>query len=99
MLLAGCCLPVVESKERVRAVLSSLGRALPAKRIAVNLSPEDLLKEEAHFDFSIAKGLFTAMGVLPSDCLSEYILLGELSLDGSVRQVTGILPDFSWSLP
>ena len=99
MLLAGCCLPVVESKERVRAVLSSLGLALPTKRIAVNLSPADLLKEEAYFELSIAKGLFTVMGVLPSDCLSEYILLGELSLDGSVRQVTGILPDFSWSLP
>ena len=83
---------VAESKERVRAALSSLGLALPAKRIAVNLSPADLLKEGAHFDLPIAMGLLTAMGVLPSDCLSEHILLGELSLDGSVRQVTGILP-------
>ena len=83
---------VAESKERVRAAFSSLGLALPAKRIAVNLSPADLLREGAHFDLSIAMGLLTAMGVLPSDCLSEHILLGELSLDGSVRQVTGILP-------
>ena len=83
---------VAESKERVRAALSSLGLALPAKRIAVNLSPADLLKEGAHFDLPIAMGLLTAMGVLPSDCLSEHLLLGELSLDGSVRQVTGILP-------
>ena len=67
-----------------------MSNALPAKRIAVNLSPADLLKEGAHFDLPIAMGLLTAMGVLPSDCLSEHILLGELSLDGSVRQVTGI---------
>ena len=71
---------VAESKERVRAALSSLGLALPAKRIAVNLSPADLLKEGAHFDLPIAMGLLTAMGVLPSDCLSEHIFLGELSL-------------------
>ena len=83
---------VAESKERVRAALSSLGLALPAKRIAVNLSPADLLKEGVHFDLPIAMGLLTAMGVLPSDCLSGHILLGELSLDGSMRQVTGILP-------
>lgn len=83
---------VAESKERVRAALSSLGLALPAKRIAVNLSPADLLKEGAHFDLPIAMGLLAAMGVLPSDCLNEHILLGELALDGSVRRVTGILP-------
>ena len=83
---------VAESKERVRAALSSLGLALPAKRIAVNLSPADLLKEGAHFDLPIAMGLLAAMGVLPSDCLNEHILLGELALDGSVRRVAGILP-------
>lgn len=70
---------VAESKERVRAALSSLGLALPAKRIAVNLSPADLLKEGAHFDLPIAMGLLAAMGVLPSDCLNGHILLGELS--------------------
>ena len=83
---------LAESKERVRAALSSLGLALPAKRIAVNLLPADLLKEGAHFDLPIAMGLLAAMGVLPSDCLNEHILLGELDLDGSVRRVAGILP-------
>ena len=53
---------VVELKERVRAALSSLGLALPAKRIAVNLSSADLLKEGAHFDLPIAMGLLLAMG-------------------------------------
>ena len=83
---------VAESKERVRAALSSLGLALPAKRIAVNLSPADLLKEGAHFDLPIAMGLLLAMGALPSDSLSEHIILGELALDGSISRVTGILP-------
>ncbi len=83
---------VAESKERVRAALSSLGLALPAKRITVNLSPADLIKEGAHFDLPIAMGLLTAMGVLPADILSEHIILGELSLDGSIRPVSGVLP-------
>jgi magnesium chelatase family protein len=66
---------VAESKERVRAALSSLGLALPAKRIAVNLSSADLLKDGAHFDLPIAMGPLLAMGVLPSDILSELINL------------------------
>ena len=66
---------VAELKERVRAALSSLGLALPAKRIAVNLFSADLLKEGVHFDLPIAMGLLLAMGVLPSDILSELINL------------------------
>ena len=56
---------VAESKERVRAALSSLGLALPSKRIAINLSPADVLKEGAHFDLPIAVALLVAMGVMP----------------------------------
>ncbi|MBL55209.1 MAG: hypothetical protein CMN53_03205 [SAR116 cluster bacterium] len=83
---------VAESKERVRAALSSLGLSLPAKRIAVNLAPADLVKEGAHFDLPIALGLMTAMGVLPADSVDEYLVLEELSLDGSIQPVTGTLP-------
>ena len=83
---------VAESKERVRAALSSLGLSLPAKRIAVNLSPADLVKEGAHFDLPIALGLMTAMGVLPANSVADYLVLGELSLDGSVQPVGGTLP-------
>ena len=68
---------VAESKERVRAALSSLGLSLPAKRIAVNLAPADLVKEGAHFDLPIALGLMTAMGVLPADSVEEYLVLGD----------------------
>ena len=58
---------VSEAKERVRAALSALGLALPPKRITVNLSPADTLKEGSHFDLPIALGLLTAMDVLPAD--------------------------------
>ncbi|MGB0809799.1 MAG: magnesium chelatase domain-containing protein, partial [Candidatus Puniceispirillaceae bacterium] len=83
---------VAESKERVRAALSSLGLSLPAKRIPVNLAPADLVKEAAHFDLPIALRLMTAMGVLPADSVDEYLVLGELSLDGSIQPVIGTLP-------
>ncbi len=83
---------VAESKERVRAALTSLGIGLPAKRITVNLAPADLPKEGAHFDLPIALGLLTAMGILPSDEMEGYITLGELSLDGSCQGVNGVLP-------
>ena len=83
---------VGESRERVRAALNALGLSLPPKRITVNLSPADLVKEGSHFDLPIALGLLTAMGVLPGDDLATYCVLGELSLDGSVRAVAGVLP-------
>lgn len=83
---------VAESRERVRAALTSLGIGLPPKRITVNLAPADLPKEGAHYDLPIALGILSAMGVLPSDALDDYYALGELSLDGSCNPVTGILP-------
>ena len=83
---------VAESRERVRAALASMGLALPAKRIAVNLSPADLAKEGAHYDLPIALALMVAMGVLPSDCLDDAVVLGELSLDGQLLPVAGALP-------
>jgi len=82
---------VAESKERVRAALSSMGLAMPPKRIAINLAPADLLKEGSHFDLPIALGLMLAMGVLPQDSLDEFIVLGELGLDGSIAGVGGVL--------
>lgn len=83
---------VAESKERVRAALSAIGLAMPAKRITVNLAPADLPKEGSHFDLPIAIALMTAMGVLSADFVSQYAVLGELSLDGSVEPVSGALP-------
>lgn len=73
------------SRECVRAILSSLGLALPAKRIAINLSPADIGKEGAHFDLPIALGVSVAVGALPQDAVDEHLVLGELSLDGSIQ--------------
>lgn len=83
---------VAESRERVRAALTSLGVGLPPKRITVNLAPADLPKEGAHYDLPIALGILTAMGIIPSDELEEFLVLGELSLDGSCQAVNGVLP-------
>ncbi len=83
---------VAESKERVRAALSAIGLALPARRITVNLAPADLPKEGSHYDLPIAIGLMAAMGLLPMDFVNRYVVLGELSLDGKVEPVNGVLP-------
>src|SRR5271169_2521563 len=82
---------VAESRERVRSALQSLGQALPPKRITVNLAPADVLKEGSHFDLPIALALLVAMEALPADELASYTALGELSLDGSVTSVAGVL--------
>ncbi|MCZ6466068.1 MAG: ATP-binding protein, partial [Alphaproteobacteria bacterium] len=83
---------VGESRERVRAALNSMGLALPLKRITVNLSPADVVKEGSHFDLPIALGLLAAMGVLPMDEIAGYTALGELALDGALTPVAGVLP-------
>lgn len=83
---------VAESRERVQAALHASGLSLPAKKVTVNLAPADLPKEGSHFDLPIALGLMAALGALPSDALSRYVVLGELSLDGTIAPVTGALP-------
>ena len=82
---------VGESKERVRAALAAIGLALPFKRITVNLAPADLPKEGSHYDLPIALGLLAAMGVLPASEMSNYVAVGELSLDAAVTGVAGVL--------
>lgn len=83
---------VAESRERVRVAIQALGLALPAKRITVNLAPADLGKEGSHFDMPIALGLLVAMGMIPQDAVSGHLALGELSLDGRIQPVSGVLP-------
>ena len=82
---------VAESRERVRAALNALGLALPPKRITVNLAPADVLKEGSHFDLPIALALLAALEVLPAAELDDYTALGEVSLDGSLTSVAGVL--------
>ncbi len=83
---------VGESRERVRTALASIGLALPPRRIVVNLSPADVLKEGSHYDLPIAIGLLIEMGVLQQDELEPFSALGELTLDGTLSYVAGVLP-------
>ena len=83
---------VSEARERVRAALTALSIALPAKRITVNLSPADLPKEGSHFDLPIALALLAALDILPKDTVAQLVALGELSLDGTMIPVIGALP-------
>ena len=83
---------VGEARERVRAAFSAMGLSLPPKRILINLKPADLLKEGSHFDLPLALGVLAAMDVLPREEIAGYAALGELSLDGTLNPVAGVLP-------
>ena len=83
---------VAESRERVQAALHASGLSMPPKKVTVNLAPADLPKEGSHYDLPIALGLMVALGAVPSDTLSGYCVLGELSLDGMITAVAGVLP-------
>ena len=83
---------VAESRERVQAALHASGLSMPAKKVTVNLAPADLPKEGSHYDLPIALGLMAALGAIPGDALSAYVVLGELSLDGTIAAVAGALP-------
>lgn len=82
---------VGESKERVRAAISSTGLSWPFKKITVNLAPADLQKEGGHFDLPIALGILIELGLLAQDAIDDFFILGELSLDGSINSVNGII--------
>jgi magnesium chelatase family protein len=83
---------VGEARERVRAALTAMGLALPPRRVLINLAPADLLKEGSHFDLPMALAVLAAMDVLPREDMARYAALGELSLDGSLNPVAGVLP-------
>ncbi|MDW7682420.1 MAG: magnesium chelatase domain-containing protein, partial [bacterium] len=83
---------VRESKERVNAAIKNSGFPFPQKRITINLAPADVKKEGSAFDLPIALGILAASGVVNQDFLNDYLILGELSLDGSLRPIHGALP-------
>ncbi len=83
---------VKESKERVKAAISNSGYRFPDDRITVNLAPADIKKEGTGFDLPIALGILAATGIIPQKIISQYLILGELSLDGRVKPVRGSLP-------
>lgn len=82
---------VQESKERVRAALKNAGYAFPMRKIVINLTPADLRKEGPSFDLPIGIGVLAASEQVETQFLESLLFLGELSLDGSLRSVTGVL--------
>lgn len=83
---------VKESRERVSAAIKNSGMEVPRKRHTVNLAPADIKKEGSAFDLAIAIGILAANEIVQPDLLNETFLLGELSLDGSLRKIKGALP-------
>lgn len=83
---------VKESKERIRVAIKNSGFSLAPKHITVNLSPADVRKEGTSYELASAVAVLTAFGHVSQDELEKIIIIGELSLDGGVRAVNGILP-------
>lgn len=83
---------VRESKERVWSAIRNNGYYIPSNKVVINLAPADIKKEGSAFDLPIAIGMLSAAGLVSKDKLEDFILLGELSLDGSLRRVKGALP-------
>ena len=83
---------VRESRDRVRSAIKNSGFDLPPTRITINLAPADLKKEGSGFDLPIAVGILGAYGGLANREVSDFMLLGELGLDGELRAVPGMLP-------
>jgi magnesium chelatase family protein len=83
---------VKESKDRIRAAVKNCGYTFPAKRNTINLAPADIKKEGSAYDLPMAVGILAAEGLIDKNRLEDYFLIGELSLDGSVKSVRGALP-------
>jgi magnesium chelatase family protein len=83
---------VKESKDRVKAALKNAGYEFPAKRITANLAPADINEGGTAFDLPISIGILAATGVISGERINRYLLVGELSLDGSLKPVRGCLP-------
>src|SRR5438876_12125567 len=83
---------VRESRDRVRSAIKNSGFEFPAHRITVNLAPADIRKAGASFDLPIALGILAAQGIVERRHIADLVLLGELSLDGSIHPARGVLP-------
>ncbi len=83
---------VRESRERVRAAIKNSGIEFPVRRITINMAPANIRKEGSVYDVSIAVGILKASEIINTKQLGNYMFLGELSLDGGIKSVDGILP-------
>ena len=83
---------VKESKERISTAIAQYGYHVPGKKVVINMAPADVKKEGTAYDLTIAIGVIAASGCMKPDLLDQYVIMGELSLDGSLRPIKGVLP-------
>jgi magnesium chelatase family protein len=83
---------VAESRERIKSAFSAMSLAFPYKRVVINLTPADIYKEGSHFDLPISLAILAEMEILPKDEIAKFFALGEISLDGRINPVSGVLP-------
>lgn len=83
---------VKESKERVRSAIKNSGYEFPLKKITINFAPADVKKEGSYYDLAIAIGIMISNGDIKNDYIKDCIFIGELSLNGEIRSVKGVLP-------
>ena len=83
---------IKESKERIKSALKNSDFELPQKRIIINLAPADKKKTGVYLDLPTALAILAASGQIPTECISDYMAVGELALDGTLRHIHGVLP-------
>ncbi len=83
---------IKESSHRISAALKNVGYKLPGKKITINMAPADLRKEGSAYDLSIAIGILAASDAIVAENIGDYIIMGELSLDGGLQPIKGVLP-------
>lgn len=83
---------VKEARDRIRAAIKNSNFEFSRARVTINLAPADVKKQGSYLDLAMAIGFLTAAGQLPANCAKDFIVLGELSLDGSIRHINGVMP-------
>ena len=83
---------IKESNYRIAAALQNNGYRIPGKKIIINMSPADLRKEGSAYDLTLAIGILTASNQIKAENLDDYLIMGELSLDGNLQPIKGALP-------
>lgn len=83
---------VKESQQRIEAALKNVGYKMPGKKVVVNMAPADIRKEGSAYDLTIATGILAASGQMNDEKVGDYLIMGELSLDGSLQPIKGALP-------
>ena len=83
---------VKESQQRIESALTQHGYRIPGRKIVINMAPADIKKEGSAYDLTLAIGILAASEQIKADNIGEYIIMGELSLDGSLQPIKGVLP-------